>query len=624
LCNVKVNFLRRKVKNREKEMSATSKVTNKETIAFKGNNAIPPKSPNMQTSTITDPIDLTNISKISKNSSTISSIVKAVMVFAGTLSVYYLTKTTGIFSYFGRKVKTKNAKNTLTTRRNLETIKQVNNPSINQVTETYKGEDKTAKFEEIAVKKFKDLFKVKKENVIKQKSINIKNPISNQYVTVEYVTVDKLFNLTIDGTNVFSSNSSLFLEAISIPYWLTSSNPNPTFKGSYTMNYDSAYGIVLLNNYAYVAADPGLQIIDVSDPANPTLKGSYNKTSGAQGIALSGNYAYLTTCKEGLQIINITDPTNPTFEGSYDLIEEACGIALSGNYAYVADLESLQIINIRDPSNPKFKGSYDILEAYGVALSGNYAYLTSWKEGLQIINITDPTNPTFKGSYNKTELASGIVLAGNYAYLADEDGLQIIDISNPINPTLKGSYETSDAIDVVLSGNYAYVATYQSGLQIIDITNLANPTFKSSYNTAANANRIVFSSNYAYVTDLYHGLEIASINLDKLTLLGTPNSLGTYIVDIKACNGKKECITNSFNIIVSIDLTTTLIITITICLIGFCCSLIGGVGIIRLKRYRNRNKNLKSAIPINDSQVVTKNNYLTMSNSKNPKFLSIT
>jgi hypothetical protein len=154
-----------------------------------------------------------------------------------------------------------------------------------------------------------------------------------------------------------------------------------------------------------------------------------------------------------------------------------------------------------------------------------------------------------------------------------------------------------------------------------------NPTFKSSYDTSY-ALKVAVSRNYAYVIDSDLGLQIIDPNLDKIVLSGIPNSVGIYGVVIKACNKAKECATDSFDIIVSMDLTTILIIigsisAGTICLTGFCCSLIGGGGIIALRRYRNRNKILKSAMLINESQIV-ENNYFTISNAKDPKFLSIT
>jgi hypothetical protein len=558
-------------------MSTIPKIRSKETemislgshkkISFK---KLPVKDifSNIQSPVITDPINPNRISKafFTKKVSA-SSVVKAGIVFLGTVGSYYLAKTTGIFSYLKRGEKNpkdvsnrrmmevKNKANALNIRKNLETMMQVNNPLVSQTVKTYKNEDKTIKFEEIKIEEFKDLPKVKRENVGEQKSFDrrsiiVQNPIPNQNVSV-----GKFFELKIDGTYVFSSSGALFLEATNIPTWLNSTNLNPTFKGSCDTP-DVARRVALSGNYAYVVGD-SLQIIDIIDPANPTFKGSYNMPDSAVEVALSGNYAYVADGDSGLQIIDVSDPANPIFKGSYDTPDSAFGVALSGNYAYVADGNSgLQIIDITDPANPIFKGSYDTprLLAYEVALSGSYAYIAdgSGGSGLQIIDVSDPANATFKGSYNTPGDSIGVTVSENYAYLACGlfSDLQIVDISDPANATFKGSYDTPDfAREVALFGNYAYVADGESGLQIIDVSDPANSTFKGSYDTPNSALGVSLSEDYAYVADRL-SLQIIAPNLDKLILSGTPSSLGTYSVDIEACNEIKECATDSFNVIV--------------------------------------------------------------------------
>jgi hypothetical protein len=598
-------------------MSTTSKVTSKKMLSFESSNTIPSK----KSSIITNPIELKHISNTLTNSLTMNSVLKTGLIFFTTIGGYYLAKTTGIFSYFGRNGKNSNSKdvsnseikkiknkaNFLTVKTNLKTIGQVNNPLTQTVT-AHKDKSKAVKFDKIKIKEFKELQEMKKENSeirrsSDRRSINVKNPIPDQNVAI-----GKLFNLTIDGNNVFNSNSSLFLEATYTPTWLTFSNPNPVLKGSYDMS--SVEEIALFENYAYVTNDDGLLIIDISNPKNPTFKGSYNTPDTAQNVAISDNYAYITNGESGLQILDISDPKNPTFKSSYDTPDYAQGVVFFENYAYVADrgenyTSGLQIIDVSNPKNPTFKGSYNTPDdAFGVVVSGNYAYVADFPSGLQIIEITDPTNPTFKGSYNTPGQAFGVVLSDNYAYVVDGDsGLQIIDISDPINPTFKSSYGTHGiALAVTLSGNYAYVADMYLGLQIIDISNLTNPTLKDSYNTANWATTVAVSSNYAYLGDWEAGLLIIDPNLDKLTLSGTPNSIGIYLVNIKACNEAKECINDSFYIAVR-NLTITLIIIGSsagvICTASFCCSLIG-CGIIALKQYRN--KILKDNISINTKE----------------------
>jgi len=251
--------------------------------------------------------------------------------------------------------------------------------------------------------------------------------------------------------------------------------------------------------------------------------------------------------------------TNPTFVGSYDTPDSARGVTVSGNYAYVADgYSGLQIIDIGNPESPTLKGSYNTPGwAWGVTVSGNYAYVADRNSGLQIIDISNPESPTFKGSYNTPGGALGVTLSGNYAYLAyyspnyasGFSGLQIIDISDVTNPTFTGSYDTrGKAWEVTVSGNYAYVADdFAGGLQIIDIGNPESPTLKGSYDTPGQARGVIVSENYAYVADGGGGLQIIDLNLDKLTLSGTPIGVGVFSISIMSSDGTDN-VTDTFNI----------------------------------------------------------------------------
>jgi hypothetical protein len=535
--------------------------------------------PKMQISGITNPIDPRRISKETTSCLNASSIVKAGVIFSTTVGFCYLAKATKIFSSFDwgeenskdtvdrNAMEIKNKESALNIKTNLETKNQVNDPFLNRISKIYRNKDSNVKFEEIKVEEFKDLLEVKKEKnkgmrrSSSRRSISVQNPIPDQNVTV-----GDFFELVIDGNNVFSSGYTVYLEATSIPNWLASSNPNPTFEGSYnTPGY--AKGVAVSGNYAYVVGENTvLQIIDISNPSNPTFKGSYDTLDFSYGVALFGNYAYVANGDSGLLIIDIIDSINPIFKGSYNTPGRAWGVAILGNYSYVADGHSgLEIIDISDPSNPTFKGEYSgVSNVEGITLSGDYAYLAAQGSGLQIIDISDPSNPTFKGSYDTPDRAFDVAISGDYAYVADDQAnLQIIDISNPSNPTFKSSYDTPNySFGVAVSSNYAYVADGYSGLQIIDVSNPSNPTFKSSCDIPGHAQKVVLFENYAYIANYYEGLQIIAPNLDKVILSGTPNFVGAYSVDIRACNEIMECITDSFEIVVknvdnTIDTTDT-------------------------------------------------------------------
>jgi hypothetical protein len=478
---------------------------------------------------LTKKLPIKNIfSKESANLLTTRSAIKAGLVFFATVGSYYLAKTTGIFSYFKWRAKNSNSKdassteiveekNALRGRKSLETAKLVNNPSVNRITPTYKKKNVIVEFKETKIEGLRDFSNVNKENVDMRKSsfrrsISIQNPIPDQNVFV-----NRPFNLTIDGAYVFSSNNSIFIEALNIPAWLTS-YCSPTFKSSYDM-LDDIHDIAVSENYAYVTSGSSLQIINITNSSNPTFKGSYNTPGDAYKIDLSENYAYVVNQYEhssSLQIIDVSNLTNPTFKGSYDILDYIEGIVVVGNFTYVGVqgeyYNSLQIIDISNLTNPTFKSSYDIPGIpFEVTLSGNYAYVAD-DTSLQIIDVSDPSNPTFKGSYDMPS-ARGIAISSNYAYMAGE-GLQIIDISDPANPIFKGSYDMPYAGGVAISSNYAYMAG--EGLQIIDISDPSNPTFKGSYNTPdEDVSWVAVSGNYAYVTTTLDHLQIIIMDPKK-------------------------------------------------------------------------------------------------------------
>ena len=130
----------------------------------------------------------------------------------------------------------------------------------------------------------------------------------------------------------------------------------------------------------------------------------------------------------------------------------------------------------------------------------------------------------------------------------------------------------------------------------------SKPTFKGSYDTPTGAVGVAFFENYVYVTD-GGGLQIIDPHSNKLTLLGTPMSVGTYNVDIKACNEEKECVTDIFDIIVRNSSSTDIELTIILIIVGsIACAICTGLcafscGIVTLRRY------LKRELALNEQKV---------------------
>ena len=293
------------------------------------------------------------------------------------------------------------------------------------------------------------------------------------------------------------------------------------------------------HHYALVAAaaDSGVQIINITDPASPTavanvtegsaypeLKGAISITTAQIG---SSHYALVASLDDdGVQIINVTDPASPTpvanvTDGpTYPTLEGASSITTaqigSSHYALVASLDDsgVQIIDITDPASPTpvanvtdgpayptLKEAVSITTAQIGPSNHHYALVAAGADnGVQIINITDPASPTPVANltdgtaYPELEGAVSITTAqigsSHYALVASQrdDGVQIINITNPASPTPVANVTDGTAYPVLLaaagittaqigSSHYALVASQDdNGVQIINITDPASPT----------------------------------------------------------------------------------------------------------------------------------------------------
>ncbi|CAL7964388.1 large repetitive protein [Gammaproteobacteria bacterium] len=198
-----------------------------------------------------------------------------------------------------------------------------------------------------------------------------------------------------------------------------------------------AWGTTVVGKYAYVVNSGlfgRLEIIDITISTTPVLVGSYTTADdSALGVVVIGDYAYVANGRAGLKIINVANPVEPVLIGSLFLGADGIAneVAVLGNYAYVADdIAGLKIIDIVNLVAPVLVGSY-ITDgsALGVVVMGDYAYVAYGRAGLEIINIANPAAPILVGSYTNGS-AIRVAAVGNYAYVAYGSGLKIIRVQD--------------------------------------------------------------------------------------------------------------------------------------------------------------------------------------------------
>ncbi|MCF7811060.1 T9SS type A sorting domain-containing protein [bacterium] len=273
---------------------------------------------------------------------------------------------------------------------------------------------------------------------------------------------------------------------------VTGDSENVEMLGRIYNQWDSAYDVVVLGEYAYVATGvSGLQIVNISNPEVPEIVGFYDDNKDwARNVAISGDYAYVTfgTDSVGLLVLNISDPTNPEFVSEYFTEGYPNGISVSGNYAYIAnsgnDVSELHIVNISNPTEPQEAATYENLtRPNDIVIEGDQAFVADYEGGLKILNISDIENIQEVGISTAPQTAVGVFVIDNYSYVANSrNGLCIIEISDPENPDSIGSCATDGGIEkVYIDGDYCYTAG-RDGLGVIDVSDRTAPEVVSTMN----------------------------------------------------------------------------------------------------------------------------------------------
>ena len=137
------------------------------------------------------------------------------------------------------------------------------------------------------------------------------------------------------GTTIAGGAARLYVIDVSVPLSANILTQLP-FIGSPS-------GIVIAGDYAYIAAgDPGMYIIDISNPAVPVIAGQTGALPATGPIAVDATRmrAYLGTTdtagfpEEGLKIVDISNAGSPAVIATADLPDSTGGVFALDGYVY--------------------------------------------------------------------------------------------------------------------------------------------------------------------------------------------------------------------------------------------------------------------------------------------------
>jgi len=317
-------------------------------------------------------------------------------------------------------------------------------------------------------------------------------------------------------------------------HWVTST-PLESLGGS-------ARDVAIVGNFAYVAnGNPGLVVVDVSDPTHLEVRGQVDTPWVAWRLAAAGSLVYVADDDGGFQIVDVADPDLPVLRGRVSSFGDAYDVALTGHHAYVAASgNGVVVIDVADPDQPLLVRTVDTVGyAYGVCVAGDRLYVADSWNGLLIYDLADPTLPVLLGGYDTAGSANQVQVSGDHALVADHSGgLVILNVADPANIAPVATLPTrSDAWDVALSPNGVLVVA-AAGLGVFAATDLTQVESRGNVPCGDDALGVAVMGDWAFVADDEEGLAVYDISV-AATAEGIGASLVTpgYAVGIDVANG---------------------------------------------------------------------------------------
>jgi hypothetical protein len=214
------------------------------------------------------------------------------------------------------------------------------------------------------------------------------------------------------------------------------------------MNQEQAFHPIY--NYAVVTdSEEGLILVDINtltdrEPRNNFLHRALTWNpggvlNGARHVTLGGDYAYIAA-NAGLVVVNLSDPLKPRLVATI-AVPDPRASALQFRYLWVTDARGVDVVDVTKLDHPHLieGATFPLADARKIYVARTYAYVAAKQDGLVILDVKNPEQPklyqkvTFEGKMNDAEdVIVGSTNASLFAYVADgKNGLKVIQLTSP-------------------------------------------------------------------------------------------------------------------------------------------------------------------------------------------------
>ncbi|MBD3221122.1 hypothetical protein GF314_07735 [bacterium] len=234
---------------------------------------------------------------------------------------------------------------------------------------------------------------------------------------------------------------------------------------------DEVAEVVVAGDWAFVGDDgseAGLSGVDLSDPTEPVVAWVMPLSRLHRNLALDDDLlVVLCAADEGLHVVDVSDPAAPIPRGA--MAYGGYDVALRGDVAYVAaNLSGLGVVDLADPDDPQLVGTVETAGLpRSVGIADDVMVTVDYNFGISTLSLADPSWPVFLGSANAPRGGEGEVVVGErFAYIASWSmGFLVYDLIDVAAPVLLGGVHGTES-GLATDGVRLFATTWDDGLLV--------------------------------------------------------------------------------------------------------------------------------------------------------------
>lgn len=273
------------------------------------------------------------------------------------------------------------------------------------------------------------------------------------------------------------------------------------FKGDYFYILDNSNGVVVVNNrnpaqpilssaiemqaprdamiggnYMYVAAYPGIKIVDISSPSDPTIIKTYDMDDMPSALYLDENNLYMVNNNVpnfGLYALDVSDPRQPMEMNWITIPGDCSDLVIADGYAYVANKDNgVTVVDI-EPVD----GAH-VIETIGlndrpttVEYFDGYIIATGSDAMLSVLNTNANGHLELIKEISMRTRLRDLFIDGGMLYLADTlQDVQVYSLDPVSDMQLSDTLHFDFRVaSIIIHGNYAYVTGTDDTFHIVNI-----------------------------------------------------------------------------------------------------------------------------------------------------------